>query len=83
MATRLKPASVLYRPGSVGEKVPRPQFIWSTTALGWLRTLRFWIGRRRQRRRFGELTELNDYLLRDIGVAQDEALHEVAKLLRR
>jgi uncharacterized protein YjiS (DUF1127 family) len=83
MATRLRPASVLYPPESVGGKVPRQQFILSTIALGWLRTLRFWIGQRRQRTKLGELTELNSYLLRDIGVPQDEALHEVAKLLRR
>jgi uncharacterized protein YjiS (DUF1127 family) len=83
MATRFRPASVLYPSESVGEKAPRQQFISSTTALGWLRTLRFWIGQRRQRREFGELTELNNYLLRDIGVPQDDASHEVAKLFRR
>jgi uncharacterized protein YjiS (DUF1127 family) len=83
MATRFRPASVLNPPESVGGKVLRQQFIPSTTALGWLRTLRFWIGRSRQRRKFGELTELNNYLRRDIGMPQDEALHELAKLFRR
>jgi uncharacterized protein YjiS (DUF1127 family) len=83
MATRIRQASVLYPPESVGGEVPRQQFISSTAALGWLRTLRFWIGRRRRRRKFGELTELNNYLLRDIGVPQDNASHEVAELLRR
>jgi uncharacterized protein YjiS (DUF1127 family) len=83
MATRFRQASVLYPAESVGGEVPRQQFISSTAALGWLRTLRFWIGRRRRRRKFGELPELNNYLLRDIGVPQDEALYEAAKLLRR
>jgi uncharacterized protein YjiS (DUF1127 family) len=39
----------------------------------------FWIERSRQRRRLGELAELNDHLLRDIGVSRDEALREAAK----
>jgi hypothetical protein len=33
-------------------------------APGWLRKLRFRIGRRRRQKKFGELTELNDYLRR-------------------
>jgi uncharacterized protein YjiS (DUF1127 family) len=83
MAALFRPAGALYRPEGVGEKVAPQQFISSTTALGWLRTLRFWIGRRRQRRAFGELSELNNYLLRDIGVPEDELVHELAELLRR
>jgi uncharacterized protein YjiS (DUF1127 family) len=83
MATRIRQASVLYPPESVRGKVRRQQFISSTAAVGWLLTLRFWIGRRRRQRKFGELTELNNYLLRDIGVPQDNASHEVAKLFRR
>jgi uncharacterized protein YjiS (DUF1127 family) len=64
---------------SVGEKIPRQQFISSTTAVGWFYILRFWIGRSRQRRRLGELAELDNYLLKDIGVSQDEAFREAAK----
>jgi uncharacterized protein YjiS (DUF1127 family) len=64
---------------SAGEKVPRQQFISSTTAVGWFRMLRFWIGRNRQRRQLGELAELDNWLLKDIGVSQDEALREAAK----
>jgi uncharacterized protein YjiS (DUF1127 family) len=44
-----------------------------------LLTLLFWAGRSRQRRQLGELAELNDYLLKDIGVSQEEALREAAK----
>jgi uncharacterized protein YjiS (DUF1127 family) len=45
----------------------------------WLRTLGFWIDRSRQRRQLGELAELNDYLLKDIGVSQEEARREAEK----
>jgi uncharacterized protein YjiS (DUF1127 family) len=51
----------------------------SSSLRAWFRTLRLWIGRSRQRRRLGELADLNDYLLRDIGVTRDEALRESAK----
>jgi uncharacterized protein YjiS (DUF1127 family) len=44
-----------------------------------LLTLRFWAGRSRQRRQLGELAELDNYLLRDIGVSREEALREAAK----
>ena len=46
---------------------------------GWLRTLEFWIDRSHQRRQLGELAELNDYLLKDIGVSREEALREAEK----
>jgi uncharacterized protein YjiS (DUF1127 family) len=39
-------------------------------------TLRKWIARPRQRR---DLAELEDHLLRDIGVSRGEALREAAK----
>ena len=39
-------------------------------------TLRSWIARPRQRR---DLAELEDHLLRDIGVSRHEALREAAK----
>jgi len=51
----------------------------SILADGWLRTLEVWIDRSYQRRQLGELAELNDYLLRDIGVSREEALREAAK----
>jgi uncharacterized protein YjiS (DUF1127 family) len=44
-----------------------------------LLTLLFWAGRSRQRRQLGELAELNNHLLKDIGVSQEEALRESAK----
>ena len=44
-----------------------------------LHTLQFWIGRSRQRRQLDELAELNNYLLKDIGISRDEALREAAK----
>jgi uncharacterized protein YjiS (DUF1127 family) len=64
---------------SAGGKVARHQFISSTTAVGWFRILQFWIDRSRQRRRLAELAEVDNYLLKDIGVSQDEALREAAK----
>jgi uncharacterized protein YjiS (DUF1127 family) len=42
-------------------------------------TIRSWVARYRQRQRLGELAELNDPLLQDIGVSQDAALREAAK----
>jgi uncharacterized protein YjiS (DUF1127 family) len=41
--------------------------------------LRSWIARSRQRQALSELAERNDYLLKDIGVTQNEARHEAAK----
>jgi uncharacterized protein YjiS (DUF1127 family) len=51
----------------------------SRSSSGWLHTLFFWIERSRQRRQLGELAELNDHLLKDIGLSRDEALREAAK----
>lgn len=52
----------------------------SSTSIGaWLCTPLFWNERSRQRKRLGELADLNNYLLRDIGVSKDEALRESAK----
>ena len=48
-------------------------------AVGWLATLRVWIERSRQRRALRELGEPNDARLKDIGISQDQALHEGAK----
>jgi uncharacterized protein YjiS (DUF1127 family) len=55
------------------------QFVSSSSAGGWLRTLGLWIDRSRQRKQLGELAELNDYLLRDIGVSREEAMREAEK----
>ena len=51
----------------------------SHSSSGWLRTLFSWIDRSRQRRALGELADLNNYLLEDIGVSKEQALHEAAK----
>ena len=48
-------------------------------AVGWLVTLRVWIERSRQRRTLCELGELDDALLKDIGISRDQALREGAK----
>jgi len=42
-------------------------------------TIRGWVARYHQRQRLGELAELKDHLLQDIGVSQDAALREAAK----
>jgi uncharacterized protein YjiS (DUF1127 family) len=44
-----------------------------------LRTLEVWIDRSHRRRQLGELAELNDYLLKDIGVSREQAMREAAK----
>jgi uncharacterized protein YjiS (DUF1127 family) len=58
-----------------GESVARQ----SDSSSGWLHTLFSWIDRSRQRRALGELADLNNYLLEDIGVSKEQALHESAK----
>jgi uncharacterized protein YjiS (DUF1127 family) len=62
-----------------GMRAFRQQFVSSSSAGSWLRTLGFWIDRSRQRKQLGELAELNDYLLKDIGVSREEALREAEK----
>jgi uncharacterized protein YjiS (DUF1127 family) len=47
--------------------------------VGLLDTLRVWNERSRQRHALRLLSERNDYLLRDIGLSQDEAFREAAK----
>jgi uncharacterized protein YjiS (DUF1127 family) len=79
MLTHSLQGRVLDSRESAGGKVPRQQFISSTTTVGWFHILQFWIGRSRQRKRLGELAEVDNYLLKDIGVSQDEALREAAK----
>ena len=44
-----------------------------------LAIIRTWIERSRQREALLRLAERNDYLLKDIGVSQAEALHEAEK----
>jgi hypothetical protein len=61
----------------------RQTSVFYLAAPGWLRGLRLRIDRKRRQKKFGELTELNDYLRRDIAGRQEEGLHEVAQLLRR
>lgn len=66
--------------GQIADQAASDQQSGSLTSVGgWVRTPLFWIERRRQRRRLRELADLNDYLLRDIGVSRSEALRESAK----
>jgi uncharacterized protein YjiS (DUF1127 family) len=62
-----------------GMRALRQQFASSSSIDAWLRTLGVWIDRSRQRSQLGELAELNDYLLKDIGVSREEALREAEK----
>jgi uncharacterized protein YjiS (DUF1127 family) len=41
--------------------------------------IRCWSARRRRRRSLAELTELDDHLLKDIGLSRHEAVRERAK----
>ena len=63
---------------AAGRQIGR-QSVSSILVSRWLRTLAVWIDSSHQRRQLGELAELNDYLLRDIGVSREEALREAAK----
>jgi uncharacterized protein YjiS (DUF1127 family) len=62
-----------------GMRTFRQQFASSSSAAGWWRTLGLWIDLSRQRRQLGELAELNDYLLKDIGVSREDAMREAEK----
>jgi uncharacterized protein YjiS (DUF1127 family) len=62
-----------------GMRALRRQSASSSSIDAWLRTLGFWIDRSRQRRQLGELAELNDCLLKDIGVSREEAMREAEK----
>jgi uncharacterized protein YjiS (DUF1127 family) len=62
-----------------GMRALRQQSASSSPIDAWLRTLGFWIDRSRQRRQLGELAELNDYLLKDIGLSREEAMREAEK----
>jgi uncharacterized protein YjiS (DUF1127 family) len=64
---------------AAGKRTFRQQSASSSSVGGWLHTLGFWIDRSRQRKQLGELAELNDYLLKDIGVSREEALREAEK----
>ena len=64
---------------AAGMRTFRQQSVSSSSIDAWLRTLGFWIDRSRQRRQLGELAELNDYLLRDIGVSREQAMREAEK----
>ena len=64
---------------AAGMRTFRQQSVSSTSAGSWLRTLGIWLDRSRQRKQLGELAELNDYLLKDIGVSREEALREAEK----
>jgi len=44
-----------------------------------LATIRDWAARRRRRRSLAALTELDDHLLKDIGLSRQEAVRECAK----
>jgi len=44
-----------------------------------LATIRDWVARRRRRRSLTALSELDDHLLKDIGVSRQEAVRECAK----
>ena len=64
---------------AAGKRTFRQQSVSSTSAGSWLRTLGIWLDRSRQRKQLGELAELNDYLLKDIGVSREEAMREAEK----
>jgi uncharacterized protein YjiS (DUF1127 family) len=51
----------------------------SSALSGLLETIRAWIVRSRQRRAIAELAELDDHILKDIGVSKDKMLREAAK----
>jgi uncharacterized protein YjiS (DUF1127 family) len=61
-----------------GEHVSGRQRRASTLAIGWLHNLQVWMRRSGQRKALRELADLNDYLLKDIGLSRNEALQEAA-----
>jgi len=51
----------------------------SSSLIGWLKAAGLWICRSQQRRALADLIELDDRMLRDIGVSRDAARREAAK----
>ena len=48
-------------------------------AVNWRSLLDMWAARARQRKALGELADLNDHTLKDIGISRDDALREAGK----
>jgi uncharacterized protein YjiS (DUF1127 family) len=79
MATLQAQGSGRFLAQIAGRHAPRRSDGSSPPTIGWLLTIRAWIARQRQRKALGELAQLNDHLLRDIGISQHEARREAAK----
>jgi uncharacterized protein YjiS (DUF1127 family) len=79
MSKHSTPGWALFPRENAEEAAIHHQLASSTRAEEWLHTLFFWIDRGRQRSALGELAELDNYLLKDIGVSRDQALREAAK----
>ena len=47
--------------------------------VNWRSLLDIWAARARQRQALGELADLNDHILKDIGISRDDALREAGK----
>ena len=64
---------------SQSNRVCHPQASSRGSAARWYETVGLWIERSRQRKALRELAELDDALLKDIGLHRDEAVLEAAK----
>jgi uncharacterized protein YjiS (DUF1127 family) len=68
------------QPGQRSTRSARHHQVYSPTPpKAWPHMVRVWMARSRQRKALAELADLNDHLLRDIGVSQGEALREAEK----
>ena len=79
MSTTIVEEIIRPRPALPGRQALYAQEDSGSPAIGWLDTVRLWIERSRQRRALCVLGELNDALLKDIGLSRQEALREGAK----
>jgi uncharacterized protein YjiS (DUF1127 family) len=51
----------------------------STPARTWLQTIALWIARHRRRKALEEMAQLNEHLLRDVGLSRAQILKEAAR----
>jgi uncharacterized protein YjiS (DUF1127 family) len=72
-----KAPSIIAIRGELGRREHQQHIFLTVSRLS--ATIHTWIERSRQRQALRKLAERDDYLLKDIGVSQAEALHEAAK----
>jgi len=67
-----------FSPPTKGGTALHQRFSWRVVGSPW-RLAELWAERRSQRRALGDLAELNDHLLNDVGLTREQAVREAGK----